>query len=733
MAVISNDRDNFLVGTTIRLDQVPGNYIGLAASSPSFDVVNGSPVPTSILITATTYGQLYGTPTFSVVSGSSGISQQVLNGKAVATLEYTSLTAETAVIRASLPYLGTTYTADIAISGITAKPSTVTGFNNTISGTDIKLYWTPSIDADLAGYEVRTSDSGWGSNNGTLVYKGNSTFCLVSPGSTGVAQVWFIRAFDTTGYYSTASATTQYTAGIPSNVNSVSYEYADTSLTNATVTIQWEHANTPFGLREYKIEYTKLVGGTTTTLTDRTASTSHVFPADWIDDRIFTITTVDNRGVESTGIPVTINKKRPNSPQNFKASAIDSTIQLTWQLPTRTSLPISHIRLKRGSTWEAGTDIGIKAGEFTTIQELSKGEYVYWAACVDTDGYESIPVSVPISVQAPPDFVFTDSFTSTFSGTKVNAKIEGNSLIMLTNLTENWQTHFTSNAWSTPQAQVTAEYPIYMQPGMGTATYTEIFDYGRGAPLVISSSSITVNLAGQDVLGETGISVSISTSVDGVNYTTPVIGTSTFAINFRFIKVVVTATRQATIDANSYKGSVYKLNGLNVVLSTKLKTDSGLLTLGNNTDPGGSYINFNTEFIDVSSINVTAAGTSPRYCVYNFMDEIFTCNYTITSGTMEITVVSGSSSGSITDHGLYAGQKVRLSSSTGTVSSAVYEIVSRVSATKFTVQITAPNGSGTGTLFMYPNTMRVLVYDSAGVRQPTSGNTQVVSWTIRGT
>ena len=726
MANIYNDRDIALQATAVRLVRVSTNYISLLANYTSFDVVNGVATPSSITVTAYLNGQLKGTPTFSVVSGSSGITQSTINGNAVATLLYSSLTSNTVVLRASLTYLGLTYTADISIAGQTVKPATVLGFDVVPFGLDgVKLTWTPNIDADLAGYEIRTLDAGWGSADG-IVFKGNAASCTITGTYTSLQTTWYIRAYDTSGLYSATSAQKSYVPQAPSNISAITYAYADTSLTNATVTLTWNNVAPVFGLKEYEVSYPREPDQVVTTVTTR--SNMIVLPANWVGTKYFTVKVRDNLNNTSSGYTQGVVKRLPNPVSNFKAVAVDSTIQLSWTLPDKTDLPISHVIIKKGpenSTWLTATIVGTKAGEFTTDQQLSAGNIVYWIACVDTDDNESSPVACPIYVSAPPDFVFNKEFVSTLGGssvTTVNAAKEAGYWVMPVNTTETFQSHFTSNSWTTPQAQISAKYPAYIQPGTTSATYTEIFDYGNGAALILGSSNIVVSISGQQVLGTTSIGVSVSTSADGITYTTPVSGGSTFAVNFRFVKVVVTATRGSG-DGTTNIGSVYKLTGITVTLSTKLKTDAGVASIAS----GGTYVNFNSEFIDISSINITASGTAPRICTYSFKDEIFTCSYSIVSNLMTVTVNTGSSSGTITSHGFVAGQKVRLSSSSGIIPSGVYTISTVPSATTFTVVTSLADGSGTNNLYMYPNSMTVYVFDTNGTPQ-----SQSISWTVRG-
>lgn len=735
MAAIKNDRDNALQITPVRLVSVASNYISIISDYTYFNVTNGIASPTTIRVTALLNGQLIGVPTFSVVSGASTITQQTLNGNRVAFLNYSDLTGDAAVIRATLVYLGVTYTADITVGGQVLKPSTPTGFALQTYGRDLKLTWNKNTDADIAGYEVRTTTTGWGDN--LYVYRGDTNSCIVAPGSAGVSTTWYIKAYDTSGLYSTNYATTApYTLTVP-NIADILFEYADTSLTNATITLRWAPVSPPFGLKEYQVTYFSESLQSNVTLVVR--DNMIILPADWVGNKTFTVVTVDNLNNPSSGYSESIAKNLPNPVTNIKAVPIDNNVQLSWTMPAKTSLPISHAVIKRSGptgTWANATLVGTKAGEFTTIQELVKGSYVYWVAAVDTDNNESTPVSVPAFVQQPPDFIFNATFNSTFNTvanssvvTKTNAVVENGALVFPVNATETWQQHFVNNSYTTPSSQISAKYPVYIQPGTSTALYEEIFDYGKGAALILGSSNITVAISGQDVIGVTNIGVSISTSADGITYSAATAGFVAFATNFRYIKVTITAAR-GTGDGVTNIGSVYKMNALTVRLDTKLKTDSGtVLTSSTDTDGGGgTIVNFNTEFVDISAITLTASGTVPRNCVYSFMDGIYTGTYSIVSNVLTATIASvyiDGTSTAVTDHKLYPSQYVRLSTSTGAIPSGVYTVVSRPSATTFTANVIAPDSSGT--MYMYPNTMRIYVFDENGTRQ-----SQAVSWTVRG-
>ncbi len=135
------------------------------------------------------------------------------------------------------------------------------------------------------------------------------------------------------------------------------------------------------------------------------------------------------------------------------------------------------------------------------------------------------------------------------------------------------------------------------------------------------------------------------------------------------------------------------------------------------TDTLGTIINFNAEFVDVASVAPAFLGTQARNLALDLLDSLIAGTYTVTSNVATINT---------TAHNLVVGQKVRLAPSGGTLPIGVYVVASVINANSYTVAVTAAN-CASSPLTTYPNSMRVYLYDSSGVRQ--SGP---VSWTIRG-
>jgi hypothetical protein len=680
------------------------------------------------------------------------------------------------------------------------KPATPSSPTLTPVGTNLRFEW-PAVSKTslpIVGYELRTSDSGWGGAGS--VWKGSVTTADIDlKGKTPGVYTWYLRAFDSDSQYS-ETRTVQYTLSAPQSTTINNPVFQDTSLTNATVTINWAAVTPTFGLAGYEVNYTydnKRYGEpgepATKTSTIKANSNSITIPGNWLGDTTVYVTTIDLLGNSSNAASKTVTIQAPNPPINISPRVVDNTVLLSWEYPEITTFPVETIRLKQGGTnWADATLIGDKTGTFTVVTELAKGTYTYRFATIDTEGNESQSVSIIADVRQPPDYVFIYDWTSTFSGTKTNAVIEPNtqSLIFPVNTTETWTQHFTTPNWTSPQDQVNAGYPIYIQPGLSTGSYQETFDYGQ----TIGSSLISVSTTGQSLQGTVNISTQIEYSNNNSTWTSAGTSISTFGQNFRYIRVTLSAVQQTA-------GAIYSLSSLKVRLDVKEIKDSGTASV-TSSDPYGTSVNFTKEFLDVKSIIVTPKSTLGYFAVYDYRDDITSASYSKngTTGIATITINNNLNYSSVSvqgvggaqievtvpaGHGLQAGDSVRISTnnitqySTGStykaitiISSTVFRIAQSVATTTvdntcqiyasisnrvfrvsdtyrisfsadttgvysvasvtdstISIQLVAGSGSTTGTANIYPNTMRLFLFNPSNGGTRTSGD---VSWAISG-
>jgi hypothetical protein len=276
-------------------------------------------------------------------------------------------------------------------------------------------------------------------------------------------------------------------------------------------------------------------------------------------------------------------------------------------------------------------------------------------------------------------------------------------IILPVNLTETWADHFSSRGWATPQAQVDAGYPIFIQPAPSSGSYQEVFDLG----LVLATSNVTLTYSGNTIAGAPSLTPKIELSLDSATWQVSNNVTSVFGTNFRYVRVTITVT--------STGADLYELTSLSLRLDSKLRNDAGSTSCVS-TDTVGTFVNFNVEFLNVSSITLTPAGVTPTTSVYTLPPVDLGATYSVASNICTVTS---------TAHDLIVGQKVLLSFGTGSAPSGVYPVASVVGLNSYTVAITTANTSGS--VVVRPQSLRIYLFNSAGSR--VSGS---VSWAIRG-
>lgn len=436
------------------------------------------------------------------------------------------------------------------VVGKTAPPADVGAGAAVAQGALLEVYWPDNSDVDIGVYEVRATDSGWGTPG--YLYRGRASECTLAapaPGTTGVA---YLKAADTSKNYSVNATLITHTSAAVPNPTGLAHSFAGSSTTGATFTLDFNDAAPEFGLSHYKISY----AGTVKTVK---ASTITV-PANWLGNQDFMVQTVDRNGHESSGVTYSVTKLAPNPPVNFGGFAVHNTASFGWQAPAITTLPISHYLLKKGATYATAVLLGRVDNTFSDYSDLAAGTDIYWLVSVDNDRRESAPVSYQLTVFLPRDYQLVANWTSDFSGTLVNALVEAGALVLPVNTTETIDQHFTNNGWASPQDQINAGFPIFIQPGAVSGSYKEVRDYGT----TLASMGVRVLVQLETVVGIVAYTVTIRVAQDA-GFT---VGVQTFtglvalASNFRYVEVTVTvtATNNQGIGRIPERGLIIKLD-----------------------------------------------------------------------------------------------------------------------------------------------------------------------------
>jgi hypothetical protein len=517
---------------------------------------------------------------------------------------------------------------DVNGAGTTLGPGLVT-VTRTFVGPDVDFVWpTPTSNLAVSLYRIEYFDGGWLPLD---LVSGNSHRFRASWAGTRQFRIAAIDINNDQGAYTTFNVTVEVPVA----------PAVTTEFDGEQVLLTWLVPSGSLPVDRYEVYDTSISSATLLATLYATAFRTKVT---WLNKNLLVraIDSAGNLGAVRT-VPVNI---ALGQVVNLTTEVIDNNVLFRWA-NNPGSLPIATYDLRRGPVWETADDIGRKDGGFTTVFEAPPSQtiYVYWLTAIDTAGNYGPPVSVTATVNVPPDYVLATNFISTFAGTRSNAATDGQVLAIPVDNTQTWQNHFTSRSWASPQAQVTAGYPIFIQPGNLSGYYEEVFDYGA----TLAAMKIGVTYREIDVAGSVSTAVAITTALDS-GFTSNVqtfSGTQAYAVNFRYVKIRITAT--ATNDQG-----ITEIADLSVKLDTKLKTQTGAIAAVS-TDSGGTTVYLTEDrtstgvktFIDVESITVSANTTSPVYAIYDFTDSYDPLSFKVLLFNSSGTRISGTVSYSV--------------------------------------------------------------------------------------
>lgn len=469
----------------------------------------------------------------------------------------------------------------------------------------IYLTWNDcAATHQVKNYEVRHGAS-WAA--GTFVGRADAQSLRITPDWTGARTFW-VSGIDLAG--NTGSA-----GSLAVTVNAADIPVLTGVFEGDSAKLSWTKPASTLPIDIYELRYGASWAAGVSLGTFRV--TAHALKAEWLGARTFWVAAIDIAGNTGTPDSLEMTVTAAAAPE-ITTQIIDNNVLLYWTLVAGT-LPTVTYELRKGATWAAAELIGTKSGGFTSVFETQSGSYTYWVAAIDSAGNPGSPGSLSATVSQPPDYVLQSDYDSTFGGTLSNMAPHGDadgSLIVPVNSTETFAAHFTAHGWATPQAQIDAGYPIYIQPNATSGYYEETKDYGA----VLGSNKITITLTSAAVTGTVAKSCKISVSADGSAWTDYDGVWQVYATNFRYVKVRITFTASGTTD-------LLEVSALNIRLDTKLKTITAMVSCVS-SDSGGTIVYLtddwtsggNKLFVDVDAIVLTAGGTTPVTAVYDFTD-----------------------------------------------------------------------------------------------------------------
>ena len=293
---------------------------------------------------------------------------------------------------------------------------------------------------------------------------------------------------------------------------------------------------------------------------------------------------------------------------NLTARVIDNFVLLSWTAEQGT-YAIERAEIRSGVDFETSVLVGDFKGTFATIFETTAGTYKYWVVLRDIAGLYGQEVGIYAEISQPPDYVLHDKRPLDLpSGSLTSAVLDRGVLYAPVNSTETFEEHFVDNYFESPQDQVDAGFPYFLQPGATTGQYVEVIDYGA----VIDGTMISLDITRQTIVGDVMVTPTISYSLDGETWTDGSVGGyQAYAINFRYVKIA--------LGFSTENNGFLVITDSMVRLDVKEKTITGTVdALASDVD--GTVVDITGKFIDVQNIVMTVQGATPAFAVWDFLD-----------------------------------------------------------------------------------------------------------------
>lgn len=504
----------------------------------------------------------------------------------------------------------TAYSYVVTGAMVMLPPSTPASISASIETVGVRLNCSRNPEPDVIAYEWRTGAT-WAT--ATVLERNGGTSYLWGMQTAGTYTVW-VAARDFFGNFSAPISTTVSIVG--GSVASLSG-----SIVAADLVLLWSGVQGSFAIVSYELRF----GLTYATATSINTATVTRFSrrCDWVGLQRWWVTPIDVQGNPGTpaSIDITITAPGAVTPGNAghpSAEVIDNNVLLYWTAPSTGSLPIDRYEVRKGASWAAGATVGSNGNStFTAVFEQAAGTFTYWVTAFDSAGNIGTPASIVATMSQPPDYILRSNIDSTFTGTKSNVYLDSGALYGPVDTTATWATHFSTPGWANIDAQITAGYPSYFEPSATSGFYEETFDYGATLP----ATTVTATLNSTLITGAVTATPLISWKLNvGDAWTNLASGVSSALIsNFRYVKVRYDLAATGGLN-------LLRINGINVKLSVKLRSDSGSGTAVAST---GVAVTFGYPFISADTPIVQPQGATPLIPVVIYSGGVNPTGFTV--------------------------------------------------------------------------------------------------------
>jgi len=476
------------------------------------------------------------------------------------------------------------------VLGKTAPPANVENFEAFYNSPVFNITWDKVADLDLAYYEIRL---------GTLW----NTAEVIKTGLTELSTTWsptvfgiftlLIKAIDTSGNWSETAIPFIAEMTTPASVTGLTCE-----TTKRAITIAWD--SNPDYVYEIRLGSDWSTG--IVLVTDLASSSFQYVPSS-SGTQIFWINAIDSFGtIGTTPVSTSLVVNAPVIPNNpgLISTIIDNNIILTWTMEAGT-YAIDYAEIRKGLDYDTAVTVGRVNGTFATFFETTMGSYKYWVVIKDLLGISSTPVGIYCVISQPPDYVIYSDQNLDNSGTLTNYLVSDNISYVPVNTTETWEEHFTTKSWGSPQDQVAAGFPYFLQSGLTSGSYDQTIDYGA----LISNTKITIAVTKTTLVGNVTVTPTISVSADESTWVDYSGVYEVYASNFRYVKI--------NLSFDTSDGGLLQIDNINIRLDVKQTTHVASVDVIDTTGDGTEITFASLGVIPVAIIG-SPTGVAPYTC-----------------------------------------------------------------------------------------------------------------------
>ena len=287
----------------------------------------------------------------------------------------------------------------------------------------------------------------------------------------------------------------------------------------------------------------------------------------------------------------------------LSAAVEGNSVALSWNIPT------SQFSLDRFDIYKNGVLISSSSGRspYYFYNETAGGTFQYYVRAYDIAGNTITSSIQSVLVYDPANSLLITSYVDGGTGSKSHCIIDGSNLYAPVDDSETWAHR--ALTYASPQAQITAGFPYYLQPTLASGSYDQYVDLGS----LYSNANVNVSWSQVTIVGVVTVNISLSYSIDNITWSTPVNSNTIHFASARYIHYVLTFT--ATDTTHDF----CMIDKLQLNLTAYTVMDAGTVS-SVSTDTNGTSVTYNKTFVGVISVTLTPNTTTAAYCTYNWIN-----------------------------------------------------------------------------------------------------------------